>query len=284
MLSDTLDEHGGAGLVDEALGVQVVGSGEHDAPLAPNGLGPAVVDGCWLRERRFPPAFSGKAGWRLRSWGMANLYWPLFDLRVTTPRLEIRLPTDDELYELLAVVDAGIHDRATMPFLVAWTDVPAPGRHRESLQWWWSQRAHWKPEDWSFTGAVFVDGSPVGVQDVAAHDFATIRAVTTGSWLGRSYQGQGLGKEMREAILHLAFDGLGALEAHTAAFPDNEPSLAVTRSLGYADNGHEVVMRRGERARYLRFCLDSATWSARRRSDISISGLESCREMFGLGS
>ena len=50
---------------------------------------------------------------------MANPYWPLFDLRVTTPRLEIRLPTDDELYQLLEVADAGVHDPAT----IAWTDV-----------------------------------------------------------------------------------------------------------------------------------------------------------------
>lgn len=110
--------------------------------------------------------------------------------------------------------------------------------------WWWSQRAHWDPADWTFTGAVFVDGKPVGVQDIAAERFATRRAVTTGSWLGRSHQGQGLGKEMREAAFHPAFEGLGALEAHTSAFPDNEPSLGVTRSLGYAENGHDAIIRR----------------------------------------
>ena len=214
---------------------------------------------------------------------MENLYWPLFDLRVTTPRLEIRLPTDDELYQLLAVADAGVHDPAMMPFTTAWTDVPAPRRHRESLQWWWSRRAQWEPEDWSFTGAVFVDGGPVGVQDLASRDFLTRRVVTTGSWLGQRYQGQGLGKEMREAILHLAFEGLGALEAHTAAFPDNLPSLGVTRSLGYTDNGHDIATRRDERARQTLFCLDRAVWSAHRRSDISVLGLKSCREMFGLG-
>jgi hypothetical protein len=46
---------------------------------------------------------------------MANPFWPLFDLQITTPRLEIRLPTDDELYKLLAVTDAGIHDPAACP-------------------------------------------------------------------------------------------------------------------------------------------------------------------------
>jgi RimJ/RimL family protein N-acetyltransferase len=215
---------------------------------------------------------------------MANPYWPLFDLRITTPRLEIRLPTDEELYQLLAVADSGVHDPGTMPFQIPWTDVPAPRRHRESLQWWWSRRAQWQPEDWSFTGAVFVGGAPVGVQDISAENFRVCRVVSTGSWIGQAYQGKGLGKEMRAAILHLAFDGLGALEAHTSAFTDNRQSLGVTRSLGYVENGHETVLRRGEAARHLTFCLGRAEWSARRRSDITISGLMTCLEMFGLDS
>ena len=213
---------------------------------------------------------------------MAHPYWPLFDLRVTTPRLEIRLPTDDDLYQLVAVTDEGIHDPDTMPFTIPWTDVGPPRRQRESLQWWWSRRAHWRPEDWSFTGAVFVGGRAVGVQDIAATDFAARRVVSSGSWLGRAHQGQGFGKEMRAAILHLAFEGLGAQEAHTGAFADNASSLGVTRALGYVENGHEVVLRRGRPARCVHFCLDRAAWSARRRDDITITGLEGCKEMFGL--
>ncbi|HLH99538.1 MAG TPA: GNAT family protein [Acidimicrobiales bacterium] len=154
---------------------------------------------------------------------MANPYWPLFDLRVTTPRLEIRHPTDDELYQLLELSEAGIHDPAMMPFSVPWTDRPLPQRHRESLQWWWSKRAQWQPEDWSFTGAVFVDGAPVGIQDLAATRFRQRGLVTTGSWLGLAYQGQGLGKEMRAAILHLAFDGLGVRSRPTPARSPTTP-------------------------------------------------------------
>ncbi len=215
---------------------------------------------------------------------MAHPFWPLYDLRITTPRLEIRLPTDDELFQLLAVVDEGIHDPATMPFSVPWTDTGPPLRDRDCLRWWWSQRAQWRPEDWSFTGGVFVDGAPVGVQDLAARSFARLRSVSTGSWLGRKYQGQGIGKEMRAAVLHLAFEGLGAEEAQTGAFADNDASRGVSLALGYEENGHELVLRRGEPVRHLRFRLDRASWSRRRRSDIAVSGLETCREMFGLQS
>jgi RimJ/RimL family protein N-acetyltransferase len=85
-----------------------------------------------------------------------------------------------------------------------------------------------------------VDGEVVGVQDINAEHFATLRSVHTGSWLGLAHQGQGLGKEMRQAILHLAFAGLGALEAHSGAFFDNEASLATSRSVGYQPNGEAL--------------------------------------------
>ena len=59
----------------------------------------------------------------------------------------------------------------------------------------------------------------------------------TGSWLGRRFQGRGLGKEMRAAVLGFAFDGLGAEVAETSAFLDNLPSNGVSRALGYEENG-----------------------------------------------
>ncbi len=35
--------------------------------------------------------------------------WPLFGLRTQSDQLELRLPTDDELLELLVLARAGIH-------------------------------------------------------------------------------------------------------------------------------------------------------------------------------
>ena len=213
---------------------------------------------------------------------MPDAQWPLFDLRVRTPRLEIRLPTDSDLYRLNELIDLGIHDPSTMPFTVAWTDTSPPGRHRESLKFWWSARANWSRDNWHFTGAVFVDGVPVGVQGLMAKNFGHLRTVETGSWLGRRHQGQGLGREMRSAILHLAFEGLGAIEARSGAFHDNGASLATSKSLGYVENGDRLVLRRDKPDRIIDLKLDHATWASRRRRDIEISGLEGCLEMFGV--
>ena len=60
-------------------------------------------------------------------------FWPLFDLVVRTPRLELRLPREEEFAAIVDLVDAGIHDPATMPFFVPWTDLaagPPPARPR----------------------------------------------------------------------------------------------------------------------------------------------------------
>jgi RimJ/RimL family protein N-acetyltransferase len=211
---------------------------------------------------------------------MENEYWPLFALRVRSPRLEIRLPNDETLADLARLAATGVHDPSTMPFLFPWTDEPSPQLERGMLQWGWRHRAEWTPDDWSFTGAVFLEGDVVGVQSLTATNFAARREVKSGSWLGRTYQGQGIGKEMRAAILTLAFEGLGAEVAHSGGFIDNETSLRVSRSLGYRDNGRRMVERRGVLAELLELRLDRADWLGRDHVEVRISGLDECRDFF----
>ncbi len=172
---------------------------------------------------------------------MTHPLWPLFDLQLRDGELELRLPNDDELAALCEVAREGVHDPSTMPFLVAWTDKPSPAFEREFAQHYWGQRARWTPDEWSLDLAVFVNGKIVGVQSVSATRFATFREVRTGSWLGRKHQQRRIGTRMRAAILRLAFDGLGAYVAHSAALDGNEASRRVSRALGYEDNGKRRV-------------------------------------------
>jgi RimJ/RimL family protein N-acetyltransferase len=211
-------------------------------------------------------------------------YWPLFDLRIKTPRLVLRPPTDDDFPALLSAISDGIHDPAVMPFSMPWTDLPAEERQRGSVQWWWRARAEWKPDAWSLALAVFLDGRAVGMQDVDAKSFAVLRTVSTGSWLTREVQGRGLGKEMRSAVLQLAFEGLDALVAESGAFTDNASSLGVSRALGYRDNGVRREAPRGTPQEMLNLRLTREEWLARRESysPAEISGLAECRSMFGV--
>lgn len=210
-------------------------------------------------------------------------HWPLFGLRISTPRLELRCPTDDDLDELLEVAAAGIHDPATMPFAIPWTDVESPERERQSLQYWWRARATCSPESWDLPFAVSLDGRLVGVQNLAATDFPVLRVAETGSWLGLAYQGQGIGKEMRAAVLHLAFEELDAYAITSAAFTDNAASQRVSIATGYEANGTSFSVRRGERAEQLRYQLTRQRWEAARLPlDVSVAGFEPCRSMLGL--
>jgi RimJ/RimL family protein N-acetyltransferase len=120
----------------------------------------------------------------------------------------------------------------------------------------------------------------VGVQSLSATDFAARREVKSGSWLGQAYQGRGVGKEMRTAILTLAFEGLGAEVAHSGGFADNETSLNVSRALGYHDNGRRTVERRGVAAELIELRLDRADWLGHAHLDVEIVGLGGCRDFF----
>jgi len=209
--------------------------------------------------------------------------WPLFGIRVRTPRLELRSVDPDLSLTIAALAAEGIHDPATMPFLFPWTDVESPELERNSLRHFWEQWASVRPESWALSFAVVVDGEVHGLQGCRAADFPTLRTADTGSWLGRRFQGRGTGKEMRAAILHLLFAGLGAEEATTGAFVDNERSLAVTRALGYEPNGTETRLRRDRPGEILRFRMTRASWEARRRDDIEIDGLnDGCLDLLGL--
>jgi RimJ/RimL family protein N-acetyltransferase len=208
--------------------------------------------------------------------------WPLFGLVLHTPRLELRVPGLDRLAELAALAAGGVHDPAVQPFVAEWTDAPPERVATSVLQWQWRSWADWRPESWSLSFVAIADGRVVGTQGMEATSFATLREVGTGSWLGRAEQGRGLGTEMRAAVLELAFAGLDARFATSEAFEDNHASYAVSRKLGYADDGISRHVIRGAPlvSRWLR--LDRAAWAKARTVPVRIEGLAPCLPMFGL--
>jgi RimJ/RimL family protein N-acetyltransferase len=87
---------------------------------------------------------------------------------------------------------------------------------------------------------------------------------------------------MRAAVLHLAFDGLGAQWATSAAFENNPASLGVSRKLGYRDDGVDWYQVRGRPELSRRLRLDRAGWEAARTVPVQIHGLPPCLPLFGL--
>lgn len=212
-------------------------------------------------------------------------YWPLFGLSIRTPRLELRLPRDDDMPAALAVVDEGIHDPASTPFHVPWTDNQPPQRDREALQHWWKARTTFSPGGWNLPFFVFHEGAFVGSQAIIAQDFPTMRVAATGSWLGLAHQSQGIGKEMRRAVLELAFAHLGAAEVTSGAFADNLSSQRVSLAVGYEENGRALLRRRDEASEQVNFRITRDRWiETRTDMAIEVTGFDQCVEMFGLGS
>jgi RimJ/RimL family protein N-acetyltransferase len=207
--------------------------------------------------------------------------WPLLGLRVTTPRLELRLPDEAQLAALAGVAAEGIHPADQSPFLTSWTSLPPPERAREVVKYHWLRRGNWRADNWALTLAVLADGEVVGEQTLRAPDFGVLRCVETTSWLGTRHQGRGIGTEMRAAVLHLAFAGLGAAEAVSGAFTTNPASLAVSTKLGYRPDGLQRDMVRGGIATTQRLRLDRADWQQHARIPVTVTGLEPCLPLFG---
>ncbi len=86
---------------------------------------------------------------------------------------------------------------------------------------------------------------------------------------------------LRVTTAHLAFEGLGA-EYASGAFDHNAASLAVSRTLGYVDDGIDRQLIRGRPALLRRLRLDRAGWLAGRRIPVEIEGLAGCLPSFGL--
>jgi RimJ/RimL family protein N-acetyltransferase len=217
---------------------------------------------------------------------MPHPYWPLFDLEVRTPRLTLRPITDEVAVELAALAARGIHDPDVMPFAMPWSRAESPMLERQALQFYWRCRAEMSPAAWNINFAVVVDGTVVGTTGIVAADFARMRQFETGSWLGREYQGRGIGTDMRLATLTLGFVGFGADIALTGAWHDNGPSLGVTRRLGYREQGWRRALRDDAHPdRLLGFEMPRDHFESElRRDDIELLGVDPVREFLEIPS
>jgi hypothetical protein len=98
--------------------------------------------------------------------------WPLFGLRVRTPRLELRSPDDELACRAGELAAEGIHDPATMPFGIPWTDAPVEDLPHNLLQYVWLNRAELSPARWHLSLVALVDGEVVGAGGLDAEHFA----------------------------------------------------------------------------------------------------------------
>ncbi len=206
---------------------------------------------------------------------------PLYELRLRTPRLELRLGTREELEGLGRLAREGIHPPEEMPFAMAWTDRSGDEGFLDSfVEFHEAALRNWLPEKWSLNLLVFVGRQLAGSQTIEAEDFVSTRTVTTGSWLGKRFQRQGLGTEMRAAVLELAFRELGAEAAASGAIVGNEASKRVSEKLGYTIAGTSTVSPRGEPLTQHDLRIERKAWAS--PIPVEIAGHHSCLALFGV--
>src|SRR5690554_1227919 len=212
------------------------------------------------------------------------LPYPPFDVRVTTPRVELRAATDEELAPLVPLVRAGKATAEPPP----WDDPSAfyePDPELRVHQWLrgvWRGRGTVTGPLWRLSFVVVADGETVGMQDVTGRDFAALGTVETTSWVSSDVRGRGIGTEIRAAALHLAFVGLGAAEAHSEAAVDNGGSNAISERLGYERNGTSWATHQGRPVLGQRWRLTRAAWAGQRRTDIELHGVAACRRALAI--
>jgi RimJ/RimL family protein N-acetyltransferase len=205
----------------------------------------------------------------------------LYGLRLRTPRLELRLGTREELVEVHELARQGIHPPDEMPFEYPWTDRSDDADFVEQcIAFHESALRDWRPSRWSFNPLVFLAGQPIGSQGMRAEDFPTRREVDTGSWLGQAFQGQGIGTEMRTALLEFAFRVLSAEAALSGSVFGNESSKRVSEKLGYAIVGTSTIAPRGEPVDKYDFRMEREDWQP--FFPVDIVGAEACLPLFGL--
>jgi RimJ/RimL family protein N-acetyltransferase len=209
--------------------------------------------------------------------------WPLFGLAVRTSRLRLEYANDVHLQTLATFRHSRVLRPGQEPFEEDSSFYLAPPNSTwKALTGEWAARARTSPEWWHLSFAVIDQAEVVGQQNITGTNFLSLRTVNSFSFVSASHQGRGIGTEMRAAVLHLAFAGLGALRAESDAFADNAASLAISRSLGYRPNGTMLASRPSGPALMVRYLLERDEWEHSRRDDIEIDGLERCLPLLGL--
>jgi RimJ/RimL family protein N-acetyltransferase len=210
-----------------------------------------------------------------------NGYWPLFDLSISTPDLTLRPMREADLGPVSDLLPDDLElDPAATRYAIS---DERRSRGIITHQGYWKAYGTWSPSAWRLGFVVTSGGQIVGFQELEGNDFILLRTVDTSSFLIKAARGRGFGKQMRRAVLALAFGPLGAAEAITSAWHDNHASLGVSRSLGYRPNGESRHARDDGCDVMVHLRLPRADWlAAELGRGIEISGFDPCRFLFGV--
>ena len=210
--------------------------------------------------------------------------WPVFGIRIIAGSLELSAIRDGDIPGLVDLAGRGIHASDEMPFSEPWATAPPDELAASMAAHYWRLRASFAPAEWCLELVARLNGVIVGCQGFSTHNYLVTRTGETGSWLGREFQGKGIGTLMRQAMCVFLFDHLDALEVSSAAYLDNPASLAVSRKVGYQANGRVREQRRKGEAVVSQKLLLQPHELTRPPDEVRVSGAAELRRFIGLGA
>ena len=188
--------------------------------------------------------------------------WPAAGAIARSGGIELRWIDDELALDLAEVAIGGIHPPEEMPFNTPWTRGTPTEITRSVLYWIWTLRGTPMRTDFHMPFGVIVDGKPAGIQGLQAPNWPAVREIETSSWIGKDFQGRGIGTRMRIIALHAAFVGLGADDVRSGAFIDNPASNRVSEKTGYEPDGIDREFRDGRERTAQRYRITRAKWEA----------------------
>lgn len=181
--------------------------------------------------------------------------------RLSCEKVMLQAISSTDVAKLARVGSGDIHADDYMPFGSPWT-VGTAEQRTERLQRWYADRLREATRSrWTLIFSVHVDDRIVGSTNLYADGFQRQRTVSTGSWLLRDVQGQGIGTLMRQMLLNLAFSHLGAAFAASEAWEDNLPSRRVNEKCGYIVVDQYEKTRADGPATMMRYELTRRRWT-----------------------
>lgn len=205
----------------------------------------------------------------------------LLTLSLQTPRLFLHIPNDTEIKQLAQITVDGIQDPERPHYQIEnWYSGSLNDRENYLKSLVHNQLYNWNKNDWQLPLVVIWENKPIGLITLYAKDFPITRGFGCGYWLGRTYHNQGLGTEMLEAGLALAFESLNAKEAYLGAWADNVISLHLMEKLGFVFNGEYWMVRQGQAVKDKRMRLPKENW--KKPEEIAIQFLPEWQSLFEL--
>lgn len=164
-------------------------------------------------------------------------HFPLLRITASSGPVTLRVPDPDEMTRYAGALAAGGIDDDRSRSTLEWQPASPTLAATETLAHASAAMTAAAGPTWLIPLFVFVDGEPIGRQDLrSGDDFAHLREAVTGSVLLNTHRDHGYGTRARACVLSIAWE-LGVSRCLTEWRSGNAASARVSEKFGYVLNG-----------------------------------------------